>query len=92
MKPTLIERGVRYWIKDSLGKTNVIKKESEYFWTNFYIFIAFITIAGLFFLNRKRKSQSTLNKEREQQRVYIEELISNYKKVSSDLITNLPLV
>ena len=92
MKPSLTERGVRYWIKDTLSRSSTLKDESRYIWTNLYLFIGFLVIVGLFVSTRTRKSASVLKKEKEDQRAYIENLVSNYKRVSSDLITGLPLV
>ena len=65
MKPSLTERGVRYWIKDTLSRSSTLKDESRYIWTNLYLFIGFLVIVGLFVSTRTRKSASVLKKEKE---------------------------
>ena len=94
--PSLIEPGVKYFIKETLKQCQNKKTKYYYYYWNVGLFIFFLVILGslLTWKKKTKLSKDEIMKKREQQRLYILEKIKNMqeekRKVNAEIITNLP--
>lgn len=94
--PTLVEPGVKYFIRETLKKCNVYKETYKNQIFNVGLFITFVVILGIFLIYRykgKPSPEEVAQKDREKKQ-YIISKIRNYqddrKRAQQQLITGLP--
>ena len=93
--PSLTERGVKYWLNETLKISKANKKDALSNQITFYSCIFFVALFIFLFWNKKNKSLSKEDKERKaaaDRRIILEKL-NRYAALRRDngLITNLPL-
>jgi hypothetical protein len=94
--PTLIEPGVKYFLKETLKKCN--QKKNEYYNTiwNCGFFLLFVFILGMILAYRKKHKLSPEEKKKKNERdhAYIitkmNSINDERRKLNDILITNLP--
>jgi hypothetical protein len=94
--PSLIEPGVKYFLKETLKQCQKKKITYYYYWWNTILFVLFLFILGSLLVWKKqtKPTKDELTAKREQQRLYILEKIKTMqekkKKETNEIITNLP--
>lgn len=94
--PSLIEPGVKYFLKETLKQCSKKKKTYYYYWWNIAFLLLFLFILGSLLVWKKKNKpnkEDTIAK-RDEQRLYILEKIKQIqekkKKETNQIITNLP--
>ena len=94
MRPSLIEGRALCWMQETLSTQRDVAKHKEYLYVNLLLFIGLVSSISYYLYSKSRQKNNLVAKERNlvREREYIFDLVEKYKHVSSDLITQLPLL
>ena len=95
-KPSLIEPGTKYFLKETLKKVHIEKTEYDNNLFNVFLFLMFVFV-GFFILNYKYKSKPNEEEKKRKDDLKknyilnrIKTLNINQKKIYDQMITDLP--